>query len=50
MKVSVSMVEKHIMSAITALRSVDTFPYQSQRMTPSLVLFDRDALASFENA
>jgi RNA polymerase sigma factor (sigma-70 family) len=50
MKVSVSMVEKHIMSAITALRSVDTFPYQSQRMTPSLVLFDRDALANFENA
>ena len=50
MKVSVSMVEKHIMSAITALRSVETFPYQSQRMTPSLVLLDRDALASFESA
>jgi RNA polymerase sigma factor (sigma-70 family) len=31
MKISISMVEKHIMSAITALRSVETFPYQRRQ-------------------
>ncbi len=48
MKISISMVEKHIMSAISALRSVETFPYQ--RQPPGVALLDQEPLARFENA